>query len=85
MGEDPKGKDKGGLGLLKQGLLFWLLKGGFRVSSGTVKWYISSYATDFDNSEMASPVKGSCKPLEPREYKGLLSRSIWGSFKRGLG
>ena len=29
---------------------------GFKVSSGTVKWYRSSYGTGFDNSEIASPL-----------------------------
>ena len=41
---------------LLQGLLFWLLKGGLKVSLGTVSWYRSSYGTDFDNSEIACPV-----------------------------
>ena len=39
---------------LSQGLLFWLIKEGFRVSLGTVNGYRGSYATDFDSSEMAS-------------------------------
>ena len=30
-------------------------KGGFKVNSGTVYWPRSSYGTDFDNSEIASP------------------------------
>ena len=38
-----------------QGLLSWLLEGGFKVSTGTVTWY-SSFAADFDNSEIASRV-----------------------------
>ena len=42
---------------LKLGLLFWLFKGGFKVSLGTVEWYISSYDTEFDKSEIARPVK----------------------------
>ena len=42
--------------LIKQGLLFWLSKEGFKVSSGTVKWYRSSYGTDFDDPEIASLV-----------------------------
>ena len=41
---------------LVQGLLLWLFEKGFKVSSGTVEWYIGSYGTDFDNSEIASPV-----------------------------
>ena len=45
---------------LKVGLLFWLLKGGFKVSSGVVEWYtIGSNGTDFDDSEIASPVKAT--------------------------
>ena len=39
-----------------QGLLLWLFKGVSKVSSGTVQWYRSSYGTDFDNAEVASPV-----------------------------
>ena len=38
---------------LAQGLLFWLFKGGFKVSLGT---YISSESADVDNFETASPV-----------------------------
>ena len=36
-------------------MLLWPFKEGFKVSSGTVGWYSSSYATDFENSEIASP------------------------------
>ena len=36
-------------GLPFQGLLFWLFKGAFKVSSGTVERYRSSYGTDFDS------------------------------------
>ena len=36
--------------------LLWLLQGDFKVSSGTIPWYRSSYGTDFDTSEIASPV-----------------------------
>ena len=43
-------------GSLIQGLLFWLFKGRFKVSFGTVKWYGSSSGTDFDNSEIAGSV-----------------------------
>ena len=38
-----------------------LLKGRFKVSSGIVEWCRSSYGTDFENSEIASPVVG--KPV----------------------
>ena len=38
-----------------QGLLAWLSKGGFKVSSGTVEWHISSCGVDFANSKIASP------------------------------
>ena len=42
----------------QQDLLFWLFKGGLEVSSGTVEWYSrSGDGTDFDNSEVASPVE----------------------------
>ena len=30
-----------------QGLLWWLLKGSFKVNAGTVEWYRSSYGTEF--------------------------------------
>ena len=40
--------------------VYWLFKRGFKVSSGTVgQWYRSSYGTNFDNSETASPVEGT--------------------------
>ena len=39
-----------------QGLPFWLFKGGFTVSSGTLKWCRSNYGTDFDKSEIAGLV-----------------------------
>ena len=35
--------------------LFWLIRGGFKVSLGAVEWYRSRCGTDFENSEMASP------------------------------
>ena len=37
-------------------LLVWLFQEGFKVSSGTAEWDISSYGTDCDHSEIASPV-----------------------------
>ena len=43
-------------GHLSQGLLIWLFKGAFKVSTGIVSWYRSSYCTDVDVSQMASPV-----------------------------
>ena len=43
-----------------KGLPFWLFKGGFNVSSGTLSWYRSSYGTDFDNSETPSFLVGPC-------------------------
>ena len=49
-----------------QGLLFCLLKGGFKVSSGTVEWYKCSHCTDFDNSEIASPASGGGAKAAPR-------------------
>ena len=45
--------------LLSQGLLCWLIKGGFQVSSGIVEWYRNSYGSDFDTSEVASSVTAS--------------------------
>ena len=36
--------------------VFWLCTGGFKVSSGTVESYRSSYGADFETSEIASPV-----------------------------
>ena len=37
------------------GLPFLLIKGAFKASSGIVYWCRSSYGTDFDNPEVASP------------------------------
>ena len=57
MQESPPVEQRGGgAHTQRQGLLFWLLNGGFKVSSGTAKWYRNSYGTDFDNSEIASPL-----------------------------
>ena len=42
---------------MQQGLLFWLFKGGFKASLGTLDWCTSSYGTDFENSGIASPVQ----------------------------
>ena len=40
-------------------MLFGLSRGGFKVTAGAVKWYRSSYGTDFDGSERVGPVLGS--------------------------
>ena len=40
-------------------MLFWLFKGGFKVSSGIVKWYRTNYGIDFGSVETADPVVGS--------------------------
>ena len=41
---------------ISQGLLFWLVKWGLRISSGTFKLvYGSVYGTDVDSSEIAGP------------------------------
>ena len=40
------------------GLLSWLFEGGVKVSSGIVEWYRGSCGTDFDSSDIASPVHG---------------------------
>ena len=50
------GSENPEVGSLTQGLRFWLFKGGFSVSSCTAEWYRSSFGTDFDCSEIASPV-----------------------------
>ena len=47
---------KGCRGRCRYRWVFWLLKRGFKVSSGIVEWYRGSYGTDRDNSEIASPV-----------------------------
>ena len=49
----------------------WLLKRGFKVSSGIVEWYSTSHGIDIENSERASPAES---PLN----------GVLGSFK-GLG
>ena len=33
----------------------WPFEGVFKVSPGIAEWYISSYGTDFDNSDITSP------------------------------
>ena len=38
-----------------QDLPFWLFQRGLKVNRGTVKWYRTSYGTDFDNSGIATP------------------------------
>ena len=43
---------------------FGCFNGAFKVRSGTVKWYRSSYGTDFDNSEIALPAQ---EPGDPNE------------------
>ena len=55
---------------------FWLSKGVFKVSSGTVEWYRRNYGTDFDDSEIASPdLVGIDGPVLERPYNK--SSSIW--------
>ena len=46
----------GSSGPVFHGLLFWLFRGCFKVSLGVAEWYRSSYGTDSENSEIASPV-----------------------------
>ena len=53
---------------VSQGLLFWLFTGGFKVSSGTVEWYRSSYDTDFGNSEIAGCVSGFDVSRSPHSF-----------------
>ena len=43
---------------VRQGLLFWLFQRDFKVSLGIVY----RYATDFDDSEIASPVRAVAVP-----------------------
>ena len=58
-----------------QGLLFWLVEGGFKVSSG-ISWYVSSHGTDFDNSEIASPVMDPLLPgLSALGYLAMISQN----------
>ena len=45
---------------LLQLLLFWLCKGAFKVSLGIVSCHMSIHGTDFENSEIASPVAAAC-------------------------
>ena len=44
------------MGCIRQGLLFWLFKGVFKISSATVEWCSSTDGTHFDNSEVSSLV-----------------------------
>ena len=44
-----------------KGMLFWLFKGDLKVRSGTVYLHRSSYGTNFDTSEIASPALGVFK------------------------
>ena len=39
----------------KEGQLFGMFKGPFKVSSGIVEWHRSSYGTAFDSFEVGSP------------------------------
>ena len=62
---------------IKQGLLCWIFKGGFKVNSSTVSWYRSSYGTDFDIPEISGPVKlgqswGLWLRLFQNWHKGIL-------------
>ena len=43
-------------GRCRYGPVFWLFKGGFKVTSGTLECYRSNSGTHFDNSEIGSPV-----------------------------
>ena len=52
---------------VSQGLLFWLFKAAFKVSSAISWWFRSSYGTDFDKSEIASPVSGGHNYPDPQE------------------
>ena len=63
---------------ITQGLLFWLLKGGFKVGLGVFS-YRSSYGDDFGNSDIASPAspvtgKGGFHHSCFLEYKQLFPK-----------
>ena len=51
---------------LDQGLLFWLFEGDFKASLGIVEWYRSSYGSDFDTSEKASPADSTMGSVNAR-------------------
>ena len=57
------------------------LKRGFQASSGAAEWHRSSYGTDFDSSEIASPVQGLVVSYLPKEMP--LGWMILGSRKLG--
>ena len=57
--------------------------GGLEVSLGTVEWHRSSYGTDFENSEIAGPVKGP-KQEDPEVCVVFWAPDIQGSPKQGL-
>ena len=47
------------------GLLFWPFEGSSKVSSGIVKWYRSSFRTDFDSFETNPACPAPEGPNEP--------------------
>ena len=47
-------------GFQNHSLLFWLTKGGSKVSPGTVSQYRSSYGTVFDTFKIAGPENSTC-------------------------
>ena len=61
-------------------LLSRLFKRGRKVSSGTVDWYISTYGTDFDNSELPGPPNVALL----RALRSLFD-GIWGVLKASWG
>ena len=80
-------------------LQLWLFKAGFKVSSGTVRWCIGTYGTDFDNSEMEGsrdPCRGAGCPdstacfwmLEPsstsKGLHGVRVVSTWAQVRSSL-
>ena len=57
------------------------------MSSGTVEWYRSSYGTDFDSSEIASPdipvIPFVCRRPPLGALQKVLLRGAWELVSRG--
>ena len=50
------------------------------MSSCTVSWYRSSYGTDFENFEVASPVLGPCNDRAQVKTYRVCIRQVKGMF-----
>ena len=60
--------------------LGFVYNGGFKVSSGTVQWYRSSYCTGCEHSEIASTVaarEASCLVSAFRQKAGRSHQEAW--------